>query len=284
MRWDRLISLRVAQPLLALRPCSQPHLPVLMYHSISEDPEPNRSPYYKVCTSPQQFADQIRWLDDNGYLGVRLETGLAWLTSMMPSSNCRPVAITFDDGFRDFYTEAFPILQRHRFQATMYLPTGFIADERQAFQSRDCLTWTEVSELHSTGIEFGSHTVTHPKLIELDWTGVEEELRKSKCIIENRLGTSVNSFAYPYAYPKAKKDFVTRFRQTLQATGYQSCATTEVGRQSPADDLLSIKRLPVNDEDGATFLRAKIEGAYDWLAIPQSAAKAARHFLRSHGG
>ena len=158
-----------------------------------------------------------------------------------------------------------------------------LARTLELFQSRDCMTWEQVAELHATGIEFGSHTITHPKLIELDWPGVEEELRESKSTIENRLGTSVNSFAYPYAFPKAKKEFVSRFGQTLKKAGYQSCATTEIGRQRSTDDLLSLKRLPVNDEDDAPLLRAKIDGAYDWLAIPQSAAKAARHFLGSSG-
>lgn len=283
MRLDRFITLHIAQPLLRLRRPAKARLPILMYHSITNDPETGRSGYYKVCTTPTRFAEQMNWLAKNGYEGVTVGTGVARLNSPQTGNGRKPVAITFDDGFRDFHTEAFPILQCHRFQATMYLPTRYIGDERQSFQSRDCLTWSEVSELHSSGIEFGSHTVTHPKLIEMDWPGVEEELRESKSIIENRLGESVNSFAYPYAFPRAKMDFVPRFRQTLQKTGYQSCATTEVGRQRPADDLLSLKRLPVNDEDGAPFLRAKIEGAYDWLAIPQSATKAARHFLQSQG-
>ena len=283
MRLDRFITLHVARPLLSLRHPAKPRLPILMYHSIANDPENGRSGYYKVCTAPVRFAEQMTWLAEHGYEGVTLGTGLARLNSPRIENSRKPVAITFDDGFKDFYTEAFPILQRHRFRATMYLPTGFIGDERQSFQSRECLTWSEVSELHSAGIEFGSHTVTHPKLIGMDWPGVEEELWESRSIIENRLGASVNSFAYPYAFPKAKRDFVPRFRQTLQKTGYRSCATTEVGRQRPADDLLSLKRLPVNDEDDVPLFRAKVEGAYDWLATPQTAAKTARHLLESRG-
>ena len=280
MRLDRFITLHIARPLLRLRRPAGARLPVLMYHSISNDPEHSRSGYYKVCTTPTRFAEHMACLGENGYDGVTLGTGLARLHSPQTGNGRKPVAITFDDGFRDFHTEAFPILQRHRFQATMYLPTAFIADERQSFQSRDCLTWSEVSELHSAGIEFGSHTVTHPKLIEADWPRIGVELRDSKAAIEQRLRGNVTAFAYPYAFPQAQKDFVSRFGQSLKQAGYESCATTEVGRVGPGDDLLSLKRLPINEADDAPFLRAKLEGAYDWLAIPQASAKAARQIVK----
>lgn len=281
MRWDRLISLNVAQPLLALRRSSQPSLPVLMYHSISEDPEPSRSPYYKICTSPKQFASQMRWLAENGYQGVTLEAGLSWLTSTKLSSDRQPVAITFDDGFRDFYISAFPILQMHRFGATMYLPTHFIGDEMQQFQLKDCLTWSEVTELSTEGIEFGSHTVNHRKLVEMGWSEIENELLESKNKIQERIGTPVRSFAYPYAYPCAMKKFVERFQEILRSIGYQSSVTTGIGRNARNSDLLNINRLPINDDDDSTLLCAKLQGAYDWLAIPQKLLKSTRHILRS---
>ena len=280
MRLDRFITLHVARPLLRWRRPTEARLPILMYHSISNDLENGRSGYYKVCTAPARFAEQMNWLAENGYEGVTLGTGLARLNSPQPGNGRKPVAITFDDGFRDFYTEAFPILQGHHFQATMYLPTAFIADEPQSFQSRDCMTWSEVSDLHSAGIEFGSHTVTHPKLVEGDWPQIEAELRDSKSAIEQRLRGSVTAFAYPYAFPQAQKDFVPRFQQTLKQAGYESCTTTEVGRVNAGDNLLSLKRLPINDADDAPFLRAKLEGAYDWLAIPQASAKAARQIVK----
>lgn len=281
MRLDRLITLHIVRPLLELRRSSKPRLPVLMYHSISGDPETGRSPYYKVCTAPRHFAEQMCWLADHGYRGVTLESGLSWLKSPTPASDRQPVVITFDDGFQDFYTAAFPILQRHRFSATMYLPTIFIGEETRQFQSRDCLTWSEVHELFKAGVEFGSHTVNHRKLVEMDWPEIEEELRESKAAIERRIGTDVRSFAYPYAFPQARKDFVAGFQQTLRDVGYTSCTTTEVGRIKAGDSLLALKRLPMNGADDPPLLRAKLEGAYDWLAIPQAGAKSARQLFRS---
>lgn len=259
-------------------------LPVLMYHSISDDPEAGRSAYYKVCTSPRRFAEQMRWLADWGYRGVTLTQGLEALRGRAAGSDgagARPVAITFDDGFRDFRTAALPILQQHGFSATMYLPTAFIGEDRSAsgradrrsFNSRECLTWPEVRLLEAAGIEFGSHTVSHPRLIELDWPVIEAELRDSKAILEHNLGHPVRSFAYPYGYPSTNRAFTARFKQTLRTLGYETCVTTEIGLVRPADEPLELKRLPANSADDAALLGAKLAGAYDWLHWPQSIVK-----------
>jgi peptidoglycan/xylan/chitin deacetylase (PgdA/CDA1 family) len=106
-----------------------------MYHSISGDPEPGVTSYYRTVTSPSRFAEQMQWLREHDYRGVSLHEGLAWLDEKASDNNLpinpdlgsfkQPVALTFDDGFRDFHTAAFPILQACGFTATMYLPTSF---------------------------------------------------------------------------------------------------------------------------------------------------------------
>ena len=90
----------------------------------------------------------------------------------------------------------------------MYLPTGFIGDDRRRFKSRECLTWPEVRELHRAGIEFGAHTVNHPVLYDLSLADIERELVTSKAQIEAELASEVASFAYPYAFPQADRDFL----------------------------------------------------------------------------
>ena len=325
LRLDRLITLGLVAPLrrvsarltpsrLPLRRC----LPILMYHSISDDPEPGVRPYYKVCTSPRRFAEQMQWLADWGYRGVTLSAGLAALNAAavgadsrrkkkdekagqsssffaLPSSvganSASPlplaarsaerlVALTFDDGFRDFQTAAFPVLQRHGFLATMYLPTAFIGDSHKKFKSRDYLTWSEVTELHAAGIEFGSHTVNHPELVDLSWPEIEAELRESKSTIELQLGHPAPSFAYPYAFPQADKAFAQRFRDVLAKTEYESCVTTRIGRIRPDADLLQLPRLPASNEDDWPLFEAKLGGAYDWVAVPQAFKKDVQHRFR----
>lgn len=269
MRLDRFISLRIARPLQ--RETGQ-SLPILMYHSICDDPEPGVGPYYRIATSPEIFRRQMNALRSEGYRGVDLQTGIHALKNGF-AKNKKLAAITFDDGYRDFYTNAFAILREFGFTATMYLPTAFIGTETRTFKSRACLTWSEVKELRSAGIHFGSHTVNHPKLAGLDWPHIKTELADSKKEIENQLGGAADAFAYPFAFPETRRDFAARFRETLVECGYTSCCTTRVGRARPGDDLFQLKRLPANSGDDDEFFRAKLEGAYDWIAPVQFGVK-----------
>jgi peptidoglycan/xylan/chitin deacetylase (PgdA/CDA1 family) len=268
VRIDRYLTLSVFQMLHRPGGEGGKHVPILMYHGVSDDREDGVEPYYRLATDPRRFAEQMQWLRDSGYRGVSLETALA-----MPAngeSGAGPLAvITFDDGLRDFYTTAGPIIQRHGFTATMYLPTAFIASQRKSFRGKECLTWDEVRELRAHGFRFGSHTVNHPKLHELSWNAVENELRLSKEGIEQELGEAVASFAYPYAFPQEDGHFTKTFTELLRGQGYRSCVTTVVGRMQPDDDPFCLKRLPVNSCDDKALFTAKLNGAYDWLSVVQ---------------
>jgi peptidoglycan/xylan/chitin deacetylase (PgdA/CDA1 family) len=323
VRLDRLITLSLMQPLRRMRITHHASritsLPILMYHSVSDAPEPGVSPYYKVNTSPAVFRQHMQFLAAQGYRTIRLDELVSMLTigpqddgakglqdhgATMPrgpisafsfqlSAFPKLVCITFDDGFRDFYTEAFPVLQKHGFTATMFLPTAFIGDERRQFHpstlnsqlstAKDCLTWTEVRELRKNGIHFGSHTVNHPKLVELDWPEIEAELSNSKSEIEQQLGEPVTSFCYPFAFPQTDRAFARTFRELLCESGYSSCATTELGRVQPGTDPFRLKRLPANSLDDLALFAAKLDGAYDWLGGPQELIKRLRRNPRWEG-
>jgi peptidoglycan/xylan/chitin deacetylase (PgdA/CDA1 family) len=312
-RFDRLVTLGLVHPLIRARRRFRHHpndrtalcaLPILMYHSISNDVEGDMPAYYRTATSPRRFAEQMRFLKENGRHGVTLQDGLKWFYRSQTGDNSsdhhlsaeasakaepscdrrslgerktadRPVVLTFDDGFRDFYSTAWPVLHQFGFGATMYLSTAFIGESRSRvqFKGRDCLTWAEVQQLLAAGVDFGSHTVNHPKLVDLTWSQIESEICGSKSEIEQRLGSAVLSFAYPYAFPQADAAFAARFRDLLKRAGYQNCVTTEVGCVDPDYDPFRLKRLPVNNEDDSALFTAKLEGAYDWLAIPQRLIK-----------
>jgi peptidoglycan/xylan/chitin deacetylase (PgdA/CDA1 family) len=281
IRIDRFATLYVVQPFLAAgRNAKKACLPILMYHSISDTSEDGVTPYYRTVTHPDVFATQMRALKEQGWRGVSLAEGLEVLNGRRPSDE-KVVAITFDDGFADFYIAAFPVLRENGFHATMYLPTEYIGEKPRSFKSKQCLTWSQVRELHANGMEFGSHTVSHPKLWDLEWPQIVAELRDSKSAIEDHLGGPAVSFGYPYAFPSQDVEFVARFTSELQKLGYRNCVTTAIGRVTLGDDLYTLKRLPANSCDDAELLRAKLEGAYDWLSSFQSLTKRAKARFRS---
>jgi peptidoglycan/xylan/chitin deacetylase (PgdA/CDA1 family) len=278
MQIDRLTTLRVARPLLQTGlMAAAPGIPILMYHSVSESVEDGVAPYYRVTTSPARFARQLEWLREWGYTVVPLDEAIGGLAAgKLGRERC--VVLTFDDGFRDFLTGAWPAIQRMAATATVFLPTSYISENRRTFKGRECLTWSEVRNLRSCGITFGSHTDSHPKLHDLDWTAVRRELSRSKAKLEGELHQPVSHFAYPYAFPQEDRAFARKLRQELAAQGYESAVTTMIGRMGIGADPLALRRIPVNECDDGPLLRAKLAGAYDWMGDVQLLVRRAKRW------
>lgn len=263
LRMDRIATLYAFHPLAAYRLAGRGGVPILMYHSISDAEDP-RHPYFQTTTSPARFAEHMRFLRENGYTPVRLTEAMN-IAAECRNQAMKPVVITFDDGYRNFYSQAYPVLAEHGFTANMFLPTGYIANQRLSFNGIECMTWDEVRELNAAGIEFGSHTVTHPKLKDLGMNEIENELRGSKEAIEDHLGTEAGTFSYPFAFPETMQTFVGRLRDALLRCEYRVGVSTRIGTATAADDSLFLRRLPVNLSDDLPLFRAKLEGGYDWL-------------------
>src|SRR5271169_4214761 len=208
-RIDRIATLYCMHPLKRIFDGTGSHsIPILMYHSISDYLFGKSHPYYQINTSPEVFARQMRWLRNNGFRTMNLTEAYAALESGQSVS--KAVVITFDDGYRDFYTDGMEVMKQCGFSATIFLATDRIQNQPTRQPGGDYLTWPEVKELHSQGICFGSHTVTHPDLRSLGPDQIEYELGYSKEVIEQKLGAAVDSFAYPFAFPEEDKEF-TRF-------------------------------------------------------------------------
>ncbi len=239
-------------------------IPILMYHSISDEKEKSH-PYYHVNTSPAVFDAHMSYLHEKNYSVINLQD-LKKSFDARDSTKC--VVLTFDDGFYDFFTNAFPILKKYNFSATVFLPTGFIHNERLSFKGKECMTWNEVRHVQSKGINFGSHTVTHLQLNNLSTEEIENEIKLSKNKIEDETGIMVESFSYPYAFPE-NKEFGITLRTLLKKCGYTNGVTTKIGTANNGDDTFFQPRLPVNTADDILFFEAKLQGSYDWLNKPQ---------------
>jgi len=274
---DRLATIYFAHPVrkafLAPRSAG---IPILMYHSIAETDTNCGHPYYEVNTSPRLFEQHIKFLRENGYAITDLGKAVEQIKSSNSLCN-KSAVVTFDDGYKDFYDHAFPILQRYGFMATVFLPTGYIGATPKKFKGKDCLTWKDVRELHANGVAFGSHTATHPQLRSVSPRDMENEVRSSKQILEGELGQRVVSFSYPYAFPECDREFTKRLRALLESCGYENGVSTILGTASNRDDQFFLRRLPVSSRDDIRFFQAKLAGDYDWLHCLQYTTK----FLKS---
>ena len=168
------------------------------------------------------------------------------------------VVLSFDDGYRDLHEHVLPALVRHRVPAILYLATGLVAHGGLPSSGRDRLTWPALEEIVASGlVTVGSHTHSHLDLSTATEREAEEEMRTSKDLIEDRLGTECRHFASPYSVTSAAAQ---RAARRLFWT-----AATEAWRTNRRDrfDPYRLGRTPVLRSDGPMFFRAKARGALD---------------------
>ena len=279
-RIDRLVTLYLSHPLTrTLGPDESSRVPILMYHSISDNLFGMSHPYFHINTLPEVFSAQMRWLRNSGFRTIGLPEVLTGLQTGEDFS--KTVAITFDDGYRDFYTDALPVLKQCGFTATLFLATDRIRNTPARIEGADYLTWSDVRELHAEGIYFGSHTVTHPDMRSLAPEQLEYELGRSKEVLEEHLGVPVESFSHPHGFPEEDRDYARYLADILCNLGYDHGVSTILGRASRKSNRFFLPRLPVNSFDDHSLFRAKLQGGYDWLHWPQLLKKMVLHRFHS---
>ena len=190
-------------------------VPILTYHYIRVNPDARDRMGLALSVTPADFAAQMDWLARNGYHTVTTEDLHAYLNGRrgLPS---KPVILTFDDGYADFYTAALPILRSHDFQADLYVVSGFVG--RPGY-----VTAAQVRESDRSGIEIGSHTVNHADLARTSADGVRAEDVDSKRYLETLLGHPIYSFCYPSG------KFTGAVAYQVSAAGYHDATTTMAG-------------------------------------------------------
>ena len=190
-------------------------VPVLMYHYIRINPDPHDRLGFGLSVTPWDFASQMDWLTANGFHPITFRDLHAYLSGVagLPS---RPVILTFDDGYGDFYTTALPILVRHDFKAVSYVVSGFIG--RSGYMSA-----AQIREADRTDIEIGSHTVDHADLTRQSFDGLRYQIMTSKRTLEELLGHPVLSFCYPSG------KFNPNVVSVVQEAGYSDATTTRYG-------------------------------------------------------
>ena len=214
-------------------------IPVLMYHRVL--PDSANAPAHGIWIRESTFAHQLDSLQRRGFETITFRDYSEFLDGKKPLPH-RPVILTFDDGYVDNYACAFPLLQKVGFRAVIYTVTD--SERRMNFWDTDditapLMTVAQMKELHHAGIEFGSHTVTHPRLPDIDQESVRRELVTSKQHIEEMLGSEVLSFAYPYGALNSS------VKKMVAEAGYKFAVAADSGPLMFHEDFLEIRRTQV---------------------------------------
>jgi peptidoglycan/xylan/chitin deacetylase (PgdA/CDA1 family) len=233
-----------------------PAIPVLLYHSISQTDN-------RYAVAPPMFAQQMRYLKAQ-YCPVRL-LEVAEFVKGQGTLPDRAIAVTFDDGYIDFFTNAFPLLEKYGIPATVFICGGNV--ERKALgNDLPLLSWKQLRALHHTGlVEIGSHALTHQNLTQLSQADAITEISASRAIIGTQCGVSPCCFAYPRGH------FNRAVVQFVEQAGYEAAVTVEshlVQGGNPqatrAQAQFMMPRLQIDRLTSFRIFQAKLTHASNW--------------------
>ncbi|HET7016513.1 MAG TPA: polysaccharide deacetylase family protein [Streptosporangiaceae bacterium] len=212
-------------------------VPILMYHEITAEPVLTG----RLAVPPDTFAQQLGYLKAAGYHTLtagQFANALAW-KAPLPA---KPVVLTFDDGFADFYYTALPLMQRLGLVGTLFVTSGWTGASGGYLNEHSppgMLTGEQIREIAAAGIEIGAHSVTHPELDQISAGSLRQELVGGKQALEDLLGAPVPGLAYPFGYSsKAVRD-------SAAATGYEYACAVGNRLASTGADRFALPRLTI---------------------------------------
>lgn len=197
---------------------------ILAYHKVDDSNE-------QYSISPAEFERQISYLAESGYHTISLKD-MYEAFSKNQKLPAKSIVITFDDGYKDNLENALPIMEKYGMKGTVFVLAGSVGQP-------DYLSWQDIKKMQSQKTEIGSHTFSHYNLSELDSGQQIEELKTSKTVLEEKLGTKIDFLAYPFgAYNKSAIE-------GLQKSGYLGACTGKYGLNTDKTNLYLLKRVNV---------------------------------------
>lgn len=242
------------------KPTPEGGITILAYHSIANYSAPD---FRRFVVHPNEFNAQMGYLSNACYNVISVADYIAHRLARRPLPEPSAV-LTFDDAFDDFYRIVLPILIQKAFGATLYVPTGYVGQTARWLEDvgeggRKILSWQALSEISTAKVEVASHSHTHPQLDRLPATDIKDEMRRSKYILEDKLGISVTGLAYPFGY------WSQAARAAASSAGYTyACEVGEL-MATPHSDIYSLPRLSVNAGLGVSGLIRLLETRSTWI-------------------
>lgn len=234
-------------------------LPILGYHNVAMAPAD--VPFKLLYVSPDRFERQLWALRRIGLRGVSTSDGIARLNSGT-SRGC--VVITFDDGYADTLDVAAPLLKRYGFSATCYVVSNAVGtynswdadllQERKPLMRRD-----QLARWLAAGMEVGSHSLSHPRLVELSRDAARCEIAESRFALQAMLDVPIEHFAYPFGH------FTAETVELVRDAGYSSAMTVQPGVARRSDDRLRLPRILVDGEIGLWKFLLQVATPYENL-------------------
>lgn len=233
-------------------------VPILAYHDIGKPrqyPGGDRSP----AVSKDSFIWQIEYLIRNRYNVISLD-GLLGAQRHFADRQRRRVVLTFDDGFDNFYTDAYPVLRRYGLCATLFVVADYIGQT-------GWLTKEQLKELADNGVTIGSHTKSHCYLPSLQDEEIKTQVIESKRLLEALLERQVNIFCYPNG------GFTPAIQEIVRSAGYKAAVTTNRSLGWGCDRY-AIRRIKMTDNSSKPYaMWAKLSGYYSWIKRKHVAAQ-----------
>ncbi|MDP3772099.1 MAG: polysaccharide deacetylase family protein [bacterium] len=204
-------------------PVGSVRVPIIVYHSVR--------PYFfgqtrqmrEFDVSPELFDRQLAYLRDNNYTVISFDALVNYLQKVTPLPD-KPVVLNFDDGWKNQYTYAFPILKKYGMTATFFVFTNAIGH-------KNYLSWDNLHELEDAGMTIADHTRSHPYLFKItDAAQLRDEIIESKKVLEDHLDRPVSLFAFPFGYDNpAALHFIKEARYTAARMGAYGIDHTSEG-------------------------------------------------------
>lgn len=233
---------------------------ILSYHGIHDLPS---NPY---AVSTADFTRHMEYVAQACAV-LPLDDLVERLRRVEPVPTCA-IAITIDDGYRDVYSHAYPVLRRLGLPATVFLPVNYIDGKRPAqaterMAQSEFVTWEQVCEMSHNGLSFGSHTLDHVSLARISPQEARIQLQHSKSRLEAALGTAVTGFAYPYG---TVRDVTPEIERLVAEAGYRWAVTGLSGANRQGADLFALRRIKIERGDDVTLVARAVQGALDpWI-------------------